>query len=193
MEQAFIADSTFDKDAFKDKTVTKAEYENCRFLNCDFSNGNLSDFKFTDCEFSGCNLSLAKLVDTVFRDILFKDCKMLGLHFDTCSEFALSFRFENCILNHSSFYKTKIKRTTFRKTQLQEVDFSECDLTESLFDECDLTGASFENTLLEKADFRTAFNYSIDPEMNRIKKARFSVYGLPGLLGKYNIEIDNIK
>ncbi len=191
MENKYTVDKTFEKVSQSDKSFIKGEYESCRFLNCDFSNSNLSDFKFTDCEFSDCNLSLAKLVDTVFRDILFKNCKMLGLHFDTCSEFGLSFRFENCILNHSSFYKTKIKKTAFRKTQLHEVDFTECDLTESLFDECDLTRATFDNTLLEKADFRTAFNYSMDPEINKIKKARFSVYGLPGLLGKYNIEVDN--
>jgi hypothetical protein len=47
----------------------------------------------------------------------------------------------------------------------------------------------FENTLLEKADLRTAFNYSIDPEMNRVKKAKFSIAGVTGLLDKYDIEI----
>jgi hypothetical protein len=43
---------------------------------------------------------------------------------------------------------------------------------------------------LEKADFRTAFNYSINPETNRIKKAKFSKEGLNGLLDKYDIEIE---
>jgi len=50
--------------------------------------------------------------------------------------------------------------------------------------------AAFENTILEKADFRTSFNYSIDPEKNRIRKARFSLAGISGLLDKYDIEID---
>jgi fluoroquinolone resistance protein len=44
--------------------------------------------------------------------------------------------------------------------------------------------------LLEKADFRTAYNYSIDPEKNRIKKAKFSIFGVTGLLDKYDIEIE---
>jgi hypothetical protein len=43
---------------------------------------------------------------------------------------------------------------------------------------------------LEKADFRSAFNFSIDPEMNRMKKAKFSRTGVFGLLHKYNIEIE---
>jgi len=39
-------------------------------------------------------------------------------------------------------------------------------------------------------DFRTAFNYSFDPEINKIRKARFSYPGVCGLLQKYNIEIE---
>jgi uncharacterized protein YjbI with pentapeptide repeats len=70
------------------------------------------------------------------------------------------------------------------------VDWTECDLSSSVFERCDLRDAKFENSNLEKVDFRTAFNFSIDPDNNRIKKARFSLDGVPGLLGKYNIEID---
>ena len=115
---------------------------------------------------------------------------MLGLHFENCNQFALTFSFENFALDHSSFYKTKIKKTIFKNTQLKEADFTECDLTGSVFDNCNLQGATFEKTLLEKVDFRTSFNYSIDPEINRVKKARFSVTGIAGLLDKYDIEIE---
>jgi len=54
-----------------------------------------------------------------------------------------------------------------------------------------LAGAIFENTILEKADFRTSLNYSIDPENNRIRKAKFSILEISGLLDKYDIEIDS--
>jgi len=50
--------------------------------------------------------------------------------------------------------------------------------------------AIFQKTVLEKADFRSAFNYSIDPDQNRITKARFSRLGVVGLLDKYRIEIE---
>ena len=116
---------------------------------------------------------------------------MLGLQYENCRDIGLSFSFENCILNHSSFYKLKIKNTSFINCQLHEVDFSECDITSSLFDNCDLSGAVFDNTNIEKADFRTSYNYSIDPEINRIRKAKFSTNGLGGLLGKYDIEISD--
>jgi hypothetical protein len=54
-----------------------------------------------------------------------------------------------------------------------------------------LAGATFDNTNLEKTNFTTAFNYSIDPDNNRIKKAKFSVPGVLGLLNKYDIVIVN--
>lgn len=72
---------------------------------------------------------------------------------------------------------------------MQEVDFSNADLTSAKFDQCDLQRAFFQNTILESADLRTAFNFSIDPENNRVKKAKFSTHGLPGLLDKYKLEI----
>ncbi len=191
MEQIYIEDKTFDNIDFKENPLKKGEYENCDFINCDFSNSDLSDIRFSDCHFVDCNLSLTKLIGTVLQDIKFKECKMLGLHFDDCHEFGLSFSFESCSLNHSSFYKTKIKKTTFKNSQLQEVDFTECILNNSVFDNCDLTEATFYNTNIEKTDFRTSGNYSIDPENNRIKKAKFSFPDVTGLLDKYDIEIES--
>jgi len=186
MPETFIRDKTFDG---KELPI-KGEYENCIFNNCKFADNNLSEFKFIDCTFNGCNLSLMKLNKTAFRDVKFKDCKMLGLRFDTCNEFALSFSFDGCQLNHSSFYQINIKKTVFKNSQLQETDFAETDLTGAVFDNCNLSQVIFDHTTLEKADFRTSYNYSIDPESNRIKKARFSIMGVPGLLDKYDIDIE---
>ena len=117
---------------------------------------------------------------------------MLGLQFENCNKFGLSINFDHCILNHSSFYQVKLNKTVFKNSELNEVDFSESDLTGSIFDNCDLTRTTFENTIIEKADFRSSYNYSIDPENNRIKKAKFSITGIAGLLDKYDIEIDGI-
>lgn len=75
---------------------------------------------------------------------------------------------------------------------MQEVDFTEADLSISTFDHCDLSNAKFEKTNLEKADFTTAYNYTIDPEINRIKKARFAIPEVIGLLSKYDIVINKL-
>ena len=185
-QEKHIQDQTFNREDLP----VKGEYENCIFNGCDFADKDLSDYKFIDCFFNGCNLSLAKINQTMFRDIKFKDCKMLGLRFDTSNEFGLSFSFDGCQLNHSSFYQTKIKKTIFKNSHLQETDFAEADLTSSVFDNCNLIQAVFDHTILEKSDFRTSYNYSIDPEINRIKKAKFSISGITGLLDKYDIDIE---
>jgi uncharacterized protein YjbI with pentapeptide repeats len=191
MEEVYISDQTFDKYSFAENRPEKGEYENCIFKMCDFSGYDLSGYKFSECDFIASNLSLVKLNTTALQNITFRDCKLMGLHFYTCNEFALSLSFDGCILNHSSFYRMKLRKTSFTNSQLQETDFTECDLSSSIFDRCDLTKAMFENSILEKVDFRSASNYIIDPEINRIKRAKFSLPGVTGLLSKYDIVIED--
>ncbi len=188
-ENVYVPGKTFEKMDFTEQFLPVGEYEGCRFLNCNFEKSRLSSIKFIECEFVGCNLSLAKLDNTAFGDVIFKDCKMLGLHFEQANPFNFTVRFEKCMLDHTSFYKVKMKGTLFSNSKLVEVDFTETALTNSNFDNCDLQGAKFEHSNLEKTDFRTAVNYSIDPELNMLKKAKFSEAGIRGLLDKYDIEI----
>jgi uncharacterized protein YjbI with pentapeptide repeats len=73
---------------------------------------------------------------------------------------------------------------------MEEVDFTEADIKGSVFDNCKLNMAVFDGTNLEKADLSTAADFSIDPERNKVKQAKFSLYGLAGLLHKYHIEVE---
>ncbi len=187
MQNNYIEDQSFTRI----DRLSKGEYENCSFNNCNFAEMDLSEYIFTNCSFNNTNLSMAKLNKTAFRDVKFKDCKMLGLRIENCNEFGLSFSFNACQLNHSSFFKSKIKKTLFKNSDLLETDFTEADLTAAIFENCDLNKTIFDQTILEKADFRTSFNYSIDPESNLIKKAKFSISGILGLLDKYDIEVES--
>jgi uncharacterized protein YjbI with pentapeptide repeats len=181
----------FDRIDFTASPLPLGEYEKCSFSSCNFSGTDFSGVKFIDCSFSVCNLSMVKLGNTAFRDTSFTECKMLAMHFDDCSPFGLAFTFTDCALHNSSFLKTKIPKTRFSRCNLEETDFSECDLTGAVFDRCDLNRSKFSHTNIEKADFRTAFNYSIDPEQNRLKKAHFSLPEAAGLLDKYDIVIES--
>jgi uncharacterized protein YjbI with pentapeptide repeats len=133
---------------------------------------------------------MANITNTAFQDVKFNECKMLGLKFETCKNFGLSFTFNHCSLNHSSFFKLELRKTIFNHCLLFETDFSEANLTESIFNACDLNNALFYHSTLIKSDFRTAFNFAIDPEKNKLNKAKFSLDGLSGLLLKYNIDIE---
>lgn len=189
METNFISDRVFDKDQFQHLLKPGAEFDHCQFKSCDFSGLDLSGIKFIDCRFVQCNLSSLRWENTALREVHFEHCKILAARFDRCNAFGLAFGFNDCILDHSTFFKTQIKKTLFKRTRLNDCDFTESDLSQAVFDDCDLSGALFDHTRLEKADFRTAIHYQIDPENNSLKGARFSPEGLAGLLQKYQIRI----
>jgi fluoroquinolone resistance protein len=93
-------------------------------------------------------------------------------------------------MDYCSFFRKKMKKTMFRDCSIKDADFTETDLSMASFTNCDLMNTVFTGTILEKTDFRTAKNYAFDPELNKIRKAKFSLAGIPGLLLKYNIDID---
>ena len=185
-----IYDKEFKNIDFKIDLLLEVEFENCTFINCNFSGIDLSDVIFYESEFLDCDLSNVKLLNTAFQEVSFKNCKLLGLRFDECKPFLLAFSFDSCTLNYSSFYQLKIPKTSFKRSTLLEVDFTEADLQYSNFHTCDLSAALFENTILENADFRDSRNFNIHPEANYIRNAKFSADSLLGLLFKYEIHVD---
>lgn len=181
---------TFEKISYAGKEVKNREFEGCRFLQCDLSDSNFSHSQFTDCQFIGCNLANIKLGSATLNTIFFKECKLIGVNFSECSDFLFHVRFENCLLDYASFAKKNMAKTIFSHSSLKGTSFSQANLSHAQFEQTDLAGAVFEQTNLTGANFTTAFNFSIDPELNRLKKARFSQYGLAGLLNKYGITIE---
>ena len=185
-----IENKIFENIAFGEENPIDGVYEECRFLHCNLNNADLSVVTFRNCIFDSCDLSLAKLRETSFQEVRFENSKLLGLQFCDCRELLLEFEFEQCMLKLSNFQRLNLKNTKFTDCNLQEADFTGTDLTGATFDNCDLMRATFDHTILEQADFRTAYNFSIDPATNRIRKARFSLAGAVGLLDVYGIEIE---
>ena len=180
----------FENKDFGNSPLTAGDYEECNFEHCDFTNSNLSNYSFTDCLFNNCLFNLTKSGNTGFRNVIFKECKIQGIHFEDCNPFLFSISFNKCVIRVSSFCKMDMRLVFFDHCILNEIDFSESNLTSVKFDGCDLDRSVFWNTNLEKSDFRTAFNFSIDPERNRLKKAKFSSMGAHGLLEKYGLDIE---
>ena len=189
MERADIYQQVFEQEDFTNKVLLTGDYEKCEFRHCNFSGTDLSKTFFIDCIFSGSDLSNVKLHDTAFRNVQFTGCKMLGLAFENCNRFLLEMNFEGCTLNHASFYQLALKKTSFNNSVMHEVGLTEADLRGSSFTNTDLSGAVFDQTNIEQADLRNALHFAIDPEINKIKKAKFSPDALAGLLTKYEIDI----
>ena len=168
----------------------RTTYEGYRFSDCSFGNANLSGLNFMNCVFENCDLSLASLRQTSLKEVRFLRCKLLGIQFGECNKFLLQLGFEQCMIRLSTFCGLNLRNTVFEGCDLQEADFSEADLSGAVFGHCDLHRATFFRSNLEKADFRSAYGYSIPPESNRLKKARFSMPDVLGLLDGYGIEIE---
>ena len=73
---------------------------------------------------------------------------------------------------------------------MQEADFTETVLLNSKFDNCDLSKTVFDRTNLENVNFSSAYNFSINPEENKLKGATFNKNNVVGLLSKYEIIIE---
>ena len=190
MDTGLHEEKTFGNVDYSEKKLAKTAFIDCTFTGCNFSKSNISNSDFMDCHFRDCNFSLAVMENTGLKNSRFTGCKLIGVDFSKCSDFLFSVYFENCPLDYCSFFRKKMKKTLFHDCSIKEADFTETDLSQAIFKNCDLLNTVFVQTHLEKTDFRTARNYAFDPEQNKIKKAKFSIAGVTGLLAKYNIDIE---
>jgi uncharacterized protein YjbI with pentapeptide repeats len=133
---------------------------------------------------------MVKAKNTSLQDVIFDNCKLLGFPFHDSNSFLMSMTFIKSQLNLSSFFNLQLKNTIFKDCKLEQTDFTNVNLSGSSFDNCDLYQTIFDNTLLEKVDFTTSYNLSINPNNNRIKDANFSKENALGLLTIFKINID---
>jgi fluoroquinolone resistance protein len=185
----YFENKSFETKIFALELLPEGDYEQCIFSRCDFTEVNLKNFTFIECKFIACNLSNAKVEAVSFRDVKFISSKLIGVDFSVSNPSMISLGFEDCILDYVSFARLTLKKIEFHNCSLIRTFFDDADLSSAKFIGCNLENAVFGKTNLEKADFSTSYNYIIDPENNKIKKAKFSVSGLPGLLMKYDILI----
>ncbi len=165
------------------------EFDHCKFIDCDFVHAEIRKTVFSNCRFCHCDLTMTKFFSSL-RDVQFEECKMMGTDFSHINRFSGGFEFRACMLRYCSFIALKLKATRFRKCQIVECYFDDSDMKESVFDDCDLSGTSFDRVNLEKADFSSSYNYSINPLLSRLKKTIFSQNGLRGLVSHLDIVIE---
>ncbi len=172
--------------------ITLAEYDRCRFEGVDLVGQDFGRFRFIECEFVDCDLSQVDLSDTVLQNIRMVDCRARGVVFERCDTLGLQIFFERCQLDFASFYGMNLKRFSFVDCGLTEVDFTEADMNGVNMTGSDLDRAQFERTNLSEVDLRGAVQYTIDPELNQLKGAKFSAPEVLRLLAKYQIKIEPI-
>jgi uncharacterized protein YjbI with pentapeptide repeats len=187
MTENYIIGKEIDSKKYDIDGIMYKDFERCTFKGCDFTQCDFLGVAFTDCIFVSCNFSEAKINYVSLRDALFTDCNFSGVNFSMVDSLLFSVAFKDCILDYTKFYTLKIKGTVFSNCSLTAADFMSTDLTGVVFDNCNLHKSVFVDAIANKADFTTSYNFTIDPEKNQLRKAKFSQAGLKGLLEKYDI------
>ncbi|ODN42163.1 pentapeptide repeat-containing protein, partial [Piscirickettsia litoralis] len=166
--------------------LNKVTFENCQFIDCDFSESALNQCKFIDCSFKNSNLSLAKLNNSLVNEVEFNACKMTGVNWNQARwsniTLASPIFFKACDVSLSSFYELKLPELSMIDCKAHDVDFRGCDLTRADFTRTDFEKAEFMHTRLNHADFREAINYIINPVENSLTRAKFSFPEVVNLL-----------
>jgi len=117
----YITDQTFE--GISCEELTLAEYENCVFKGSSFNKADLSNFTFVDCEFIACDLSSIRSKKTSFRDVYFRDCKLMGIHFEDNSRL-IEVDFTEASLEGVSFEGCNLTGSVFQMSNLEKSDFS---------------------------------------------------------------------
>lgn len=173
--------------------IVSKEFEECTFVNCDFSEAQLRHCIFDDCRFIKCNLSVVKVDGCRFSNTVFEESKLSGIDWTKAvySDILLDspLTFLNCIVDYASFYGLTLQSLVMRECKAYDVDFRESDLSGADLRESDLTDTLFRNTNLSGADLTLAENYTIDINVNTIKGARFSRYEALSLLDGLEITL----
>ena len=185
----YFLDIEYHDITYGEQEVNLKEFESCTFNGCDFSQCNFIGVVFIDCTFNDCLFSGAKINHVALRSTFFNHCKMEDVNFSMCDKLIFEVHFKECVLDFSKFYTLKLKGTTFIDCSIVAVDFMSADLTEVVFDNCDLYRSEFGQANANKANFKTSYNYTIDPTKTKLKKAVFSLNQVKGLLFKHELVI----
>ncbi len=165
------------------------EFERCVFRKLDLSRVAFNSSNFVNCRFEDCNLTRIELKNTKLHDVSFVNCTLTHVDFSLCNAFAFHADFQECKLDYTVFINRKLKKAHFVDCSLKEAQFLKCELIGTVFKGCNLELAKFEENNLSQADFSSSYNLEMNPDENKLKKARFALHNLPGLLTKYDLII----
>jgi uncharacterized protein YjbI with pentapeptide repeats len=174
--------------------LASCEFDECRFVGCRLTESELRGCRFVDCAFEQCDLSLMHLPRSTLSACRFEDSKIIGVNWTEAAwpetRLWVPIGFERCVLNHSTFLGLNLSEVRIVRCTVHDVDFREADLTKADFTDSDLRGSHFVNTDLTGADLRSARSYRIDPRVNTLKGARFSLPEAVSLLEGLGIDLN---
>lgn len=182
-------DQTFSPENPLPEDLFEKSFRNCTLQNLDFSGLDLQESEWDECEFEGCNLSNPLVKDASFETCIFRNCKILGIHFHECRQLRFDFYFSGCQILHCNFSELSMQKSRFLDCDLSDCYFQESSLDGGSFEGSRFRQCTFHHSRLNRCTFKNATGYCIDPHSNQIKGAKFSAPEVLNLLQGFGIEI----
>lgn len=110
-----------------------------KYINCDFSNSDMTGMDMRDISFVGCNFTNTKLDSVNFTNTRLESCT-----------------FKNANMVSAELIKADIDGTSFDNANLSSANFTQADLRVSGFFYANLTNAVFDDTLVRATVFRNS-------------------------------------
>ena len=151
----------------------RSELSGYDFTEINLTDANLKSAIFIDCKFTSCNLSNVSFMNVVLRGVVFANCNLMGINWTEVRKGG-DYSFAGSKLDYGCFQSVDLRNVKFEDCSIKEADFSGANLSKASFRGSHLAGTSFANVNIEKADFRSARNYFIDPKFAKLKEAKFS-------------------
>ena len=107
-----------------------------KYINCDFSNSDMTYMDMRDISFVGCNFTNAKLDSANFTNTRLESCS-----------------FENASMIGVELIKADIDGTSFDNAKLSSANLSNATLVNSTFVDADLSDSKFSNTVVRSTLF----------------------------------------
>lgn len=107
-----------------------------KYINCDFSNSDMTGMDIRDIVFTGCNFTNAKLDSVNFTNTRLESCT-----------------FENANMVSAELIKADIDGTSFDNANLSSANLSNTALLNSTFVNSDLSDSKFNNTVVRSTLF----------------------------------------
>lgn len=177
---------------FRSKSFEKPEdknFEDCTFIQCDFSRISLDFFKFEHCSFEECNLSNLRFNQTSFQECEFTECKLTGVSFESINPFLFGIKCRNCDLSYAYFAQNDLRRSYFIQCNFLGAQFVEVRAQNVDFSGCNFEGTVFDHSNLEEANLVNTSNLSMNIGSNKVTGMKINQYNLAGLLGSYQLDI----
>jgi fluoroquinolone resistance protein len=173
------ADQTFREVHIEQGELVSSEFYDCVFLRCRFVGTLFRGCRFANCTFRRCDLSLVQVPESTFSSTRFEDSTVIGVDWTQATwptaGLGDPIGFFNCAISHSTFIGLRLRGIQIRDTVARDVDFREAGLSQADFGGTDLGESMFIHTDLTEADLSRARNYHIDPGLNVLTRARFSL------------------